>query len=249
MIKLGDTVQFILTTRGADGRTPADETPTFDVYEGVTAIPIVVAEPMVQIGSSPRYFGSFVASEGNGFEAQKFYNIVGTAIVEGVQDDTVALTFKLNDADFDELEGLLAAIQSQTASVRITLTGPLSPDGRRMNLKKGDAYTVANGNEIKFRFKGKPDISDLELTDLKLGWGYGDGDPLLVLSAASKTGSADLEVYQEVIFELSASDNDTYLVVLDEPLEFDFVVFYPDSEPSTISSGPCTVSRRRVDNP
>jgi hypothetical protein len=99
-IPLDEVVTFDLITRGSGGVTDADSAPTYDIFEDTTDTPILAAQTMTKRTSlTGNYRGSFTASAANGFEAGKWYNVIGTGIVGGIIDKTVAMTFMLCAAE------------------------------------------------------------------------------------------------------------------------------------------------------
>lgn len=130
------------------------------------------------------------------------------------------------------------------SGVPVVVVSPLSPNGKKLALKAGDAYLRSNGAPIIFRFTGKPDITDVPMDQLRLGFGFGDDPTLLTIQAIAKTASADIDEEQTVTFEMTSDDSS--LLLDSSPLEFTFEVAYTAGEPTTVSEGPVYVSRRRT---
>ena len=86
MYILGDTITKDFTTHDplTGNVSDADSLPTVEVFEGDNDTPIV--SPLVEkrSGKTGNYRCLVVASEGNGFELGKSYNVIATAIVSGV---------------------------------------------------------------------------------------------------------------------------------------------------------------------
>ena len=96
-IPLDEVVFFdaIVTTPSTGAAVDADLTPTFAVYEESTDTDIGVGGNMTKRTSlTGNYRGSFTASAANGFEAGKWYSIIGSAVVGGVTGKARLLLFR-----------------------------------------------------------------------------------------------------------------------------------------------------------
>lgn len=143
MITLGDTVDFDLITRSDTGVADADAPPTFEVFESANDTPIVTGTMTKRTGKTGNYRGQFVASTGNGFEADKWYNVVAAATVGGVSDKTIALRFKclVTGALSNQVQSFSESALEQLAGVVVTLP-TYEPITERLHLIAGDDYTV-----------------------------------------------------------------------------------------------------------
>lgn len=78
----------------------ADSAPTFDVFENTTDAEILSGQTMTKRTSKTGdYRGSFSPSTGNGFEVDKYYNVVVTGIVGGVTAKKKEVTFRIVPAE------------------------------------------------------------------------------------------------------------------------------------------------------
>lgn len=141
------------------------------------------------------------------------------------------------------LYSTIVALRTLILSGKIAVVSPLAPDGSRMDLVWGDAYTVANGNAFTFRFTGKPSIEDL---DCILGFGLKGSSALFTLAPVDSHFSTDPEEEQWVTFEMSKVNCEK--LPIDDKAYFSFTIVYinndEDEEPSTIKKGPVYVDRK-----
>ena len=105
-VKLGDTVHFDVVTHSPSGGNVqnADETPKFWVFEEDTDAPVIDATNLtLRSGRVGLYRGSIAATIGNGFEGQKWYDVIASGKVDGVAGVTVALHFLVETNTFDDI--------------------------------------------------------------------------------------------------------------------------------------------------
>lgn len=100
-VPLGEVVHFdAITSDGTGAVSDADSTPTFAVYEEDTDTDIGVGGNFTKrTALTGNYRGSFTASAGNGFEAGKYYSVIGSATVGGVASKCVCLMFRCVPAE------------------------------------------------------------------------------------------------------------------------------------------------------
>ena len=97
---------------------------TFSIFEEDDAAPMAAYTDtvMTQRGAlTGNYYGSITASGANGFEAGKFYNVIGTATVGGVVGKAVLLTFRCVPAE--SVVGVPKVDQSVLSGTALTETG------------------------------------------------------------------------------------------------------------------------------
>ena len=108
LIPLNEVVHFdVVTSHPTTAAvTDADVTPSFDVYEEATDTPMLDAgspfsgiSMIKRTGLTGNYRGTFTASAANGFELGKWYNVIATAIVNGVTAKCVVMTFRVAAAE------------------------------------------------------------------------------------------------------------------------------------------------------
>lgn len=100
-IPLDEVVYFDAISSSATGAAvDCDSTPTFAVYEESTDTDIGVGGNMTKRTSlTGNYRGSFTASAANGFEAGKFYAVIGSATIGGIATKGVLREFRIAAAE------------------------------------------------------------------------------------------------------------------------------------------------------
>jgi hypothetical protein len=96
-IPLDEVIYVEAISSGATGvAVDADSTPTFAVYEEATDTDIGVGGNMTKRTSlTGNYRASFTASAANGFEAGKWYAVIGSATIGGIATKGVLKTFRI----------------------------------------------------------------------------------------------------------------------------------------------------------
>lgn len=123
-IPLDEQIHFdaITTTPSTGAAVDGDSAPTFAVYEEATDTDIGVGGNMTKRTSlTGNYRGSFTLSAANGFEAGKWYNVIGTGIVGGVTAKAVLKTFRVVLA-----EAVAGAPRSDVSHVNAVSTSPVT---------------------------------------------------------------------------------------------------------------------------
>jgi len=94
-VRLEDTAIFDFITRsGSTGAaTDADSTPTCEVFEETTDAAILSPTVVKRTGKTGNYRVPVAATNANGFEVGKYYNVVVSATVGSVADKAVVMTF------------------------------------------------------------------------------------------------------------------------------------------------------------
>lgn len=94
-IPLGETVHFDLMTHNyvTGASVNADSTPTWVVFEEDTDATILNGNFTLRSAMTGNYRGTFAASTANGFEAEKFYTVRATCVVNSVTRQEVSLFF------------------------------------------------------------------------------------------------------------------------------------------------------------
>jgi hypothetical protein len=113
-VKLGEIVHFDVTTHSPSGGFPknADSVPRFCVFEEDTDAAVINASGMtLRSGRVGVYKGYFPASVGNGFESQKWYNVLVSGMVEAVSAQIIPLTFFVETNSFDDLASTTGIIR------------------------------------------------------------------------------------------------------------------------------------------
>jgi hypothetical protein len=100
-IPIDEVVYFDVITSGSTGSAvDADATPTFSVYEESTDTAILGPTNFTKRTSlTGNYRGSFTASAANGFEAGKWYSVIGSATVSTVAGKCVCMNFRCKPAE------------------------------------------------------------------------------------------------------------------------------------------------------
>lgn len=101
-IPLDEVIYFdMITSHPTTGAaTDADSTPTFEVYEETTDTDIGVGGNMTKRTSlTGNYRGTATLSAANGFEAGKWYSIIGSATVNSVAGKGVLKNFRVTAAE------------------------------------------------------------------------------------------------------------------------------------------------------
>ena len=83
---MGKTVTFDFTTHNptTGNVSDADSLPTCEVFENVNDTAILTPTVSKRVSKTGNYNVSFAVTEANGFEIGNTYNIIVTAIVDGV---------------------------------------------------------------------------------------------------------------------------------------------------------------------
>ena len=94
-VTLGDTVTFDFCTHSpsSGAATDADSTPSVEVFEDDTDTAILSPTPVKRTRKTGNYRVNMTASDANGFEIGKTYNVVASATVSGVAAKKVVSTF------------------------------------------------------------------------------------------------------------------------------------------------------------
>lgn len=97
---IGDRITFDFTTHDPlSGQvSDADVLPTCDVFEDDTDVPVSAPVVTKRVGLTGDYRVSFDATVANGFEVGKSYNIVATALVNGIEAKARIGAFRLGIA-------------------------------------------------------------------------------------------------------------------------------------------------------
>ena len=101
-IPLDEIVHFdVMTHNPSTGAiSDADAVPTFSVFEEDTDTPMFAVTNLTKrTALTGNYRGIFTASAANGFEVGKFYSVNASATVGAVAGKTVALSFRLINAE------------------------------------------------------------------------------------------------------------------------------------------------------
>ena len=100
-IPIDEVVYFdVITSSSTGAATDADATPTFSVYEESTDTAILGPTNFTKRTSlTGNYRGTFTTSAANGFEAGKWYSVIGSATVSSVAGKCVAMNFRCKPAE------------------------------------------------------------------------------------------------------------------------------------------------------
>jgi len=97
--KLGESITLDFTTHNpVTGQVQdADALPTSEVFEDATDIAILTPIIVRRVGAIGNYRMTFTASIANGFEVDKSYNVIVTAIVAGITAKARIASFNLRE--------------------------------------------------------------------------------------------------------------------------------------------------------
>lgn len=100
-IPINEVVHFdVITSSSAGVATDADSTPTFLVFEEDTDTAILGPTNFTKrTAMTGNYRGSFTASVANGFEAGKWYSVIGSATVSSTAGKCVCMNFRCKPAE------------------------------------------------------------------------------------------------------------------------------------------------------
>ena len=99
-IPIDEVVHFDAITSDSTGEvTDADSTPTWAVYEEDTDASIVNGNFTKRTALTGNYRGSFTVSAANGFEAGKYYSVIGSATVDTKPGKCVCSMFRCVPAE------------------------------------------------------------------------------------------------------------------------------------------------------
>jgi hypothetical protein len=108
IVSINDIVPFDVTTHhpSTGAVTDADAAPTFSVFEEATDTPILANQAMTKRTSlDGNYRGSISVTAANGFEADKWYSVIVTGIVNSITAKHVALHFMVGGVDVAKING------------------------------------------------------------------------------------------------------------------------------------------------
>lgn len=110
-VKLGDTVHFDISTNSSiSGIKDADATPQYWVYEESTDAAVLSGSFTLRSGRVGQYRASIAATTGNGFEAQKYYNIEASGKVDGETGHSVVARFQVENNNYDSLPNITGVV-------------------------------------------------------------------------------------------------------------------------------------------
>lgn len=179
MVELGDIFfnDFITTSPTTGNVVDADSVPTVEVFEDDNDTPILSYDSVKRVSKTGNYRVRIAATTANGYEVGKSYNVVVTAIVEGVTSKVVSASFYLRDA----------MTKLTDAALRVTTAIPdyFTPTGMA-----AAPAVVQSPQELYFDntdFQDKWDVAEGEWKTTA------DVDPVFVTTV--ETAQADYNVY------------------------------------------------------
>jgi len=143
-VKLGTTIYLDFITSDVTGAAAdADSTPTFEVFENDTDTALTLSGSAIakRTGKTGDYRITLPATEANGFEEGKSYNVVASATIGGIAAKGAVARFICGpiEADVATVGGLPvgATVTPGAFLSRVTVM-----DGSVMNIVRGDAPTI-----------------------------------------------------------------------------------------------------------
>lgn len=153
-IALDEVVHFdAITSNPATGAvSDADSTPTWSIFEEDTDTAILSAQNFTKrTGLTGNYRGAATLSAGNGFEAGKWYNVIGSATVNSVAGKGVVMRFRVVPAESlagypkVDVHALKGVAQSATDLTDFADTGYDPATHKVAGVATTDAVTTVNG--------------------------------------------------------------------------------------------------------
>jgi hypothetical protein len=202
-IPIDEVVYFdIITSSPTGSASNADATPTFSVYEEATDTAILGPTNFTQrTALTGNYRGTFTASVANGFEAGKWYSIIGSATVSSVSGKCVCMNFRCKPAeaqagvskvDIAYINGTTATSGETVNANVVSVSGDTTAADNLEAACDGTGYNLGNGSIVASSVTTKTGYS------LVAGTGLGNQTANITGNLSGSVNSVTTEVSANV---------------------------------------------------